>query len=281
MLATCWIGHIINNAGASLFTDLITDSERNVQDVAMSYTATERWIGAHELRKKILDCKEAPLDARLHGVVALEDRIKVAASWVLHFFAGEKLYQKIGTGQDFTETALKFRDAFDETHKFFQSDTQTETKDRLEKEIKELEARGFPFLLAKEMAYSNHWPKAFPIAYLVEKLGKSTKETADAYLRCGQATGMQDILAKISVQSSIDKWEAQALKSLFVSLRRTNLLLTEKALGIGILETLKREPALTQVGKEISKLNANPSETVPVPLLVVMAEKLHKAVARL
>ncbi len=282
LLGTVWIGHIINDAGASIFTDLITDSERSVQDVAFAYTATENWMDANILKQRILSCKEASLEARLHGLVALENSIKVTASWVLHFFAGETLYERIGDGQNFKPGAEKFRKAFDDINNYLQSDpASASTRQRLAKDVTRLEGLGFEGNLAKEMAYSVHWPKAFPIAYLAEKASKSTKETTDAYIRCGQATGMQDILAKISVQSSVDRWEAQALKSLFTSLRRTNLLLTEKALGIGVKETLNREPALTQIGMEISRLHANPSDPVPISLLVVMAEKLHKAVARL
>ena len=56
---------------------------------------------------------------------------------------------------------------------------------------------------------------------------------------------------------------------------------TEMAMKIGVDETLKREPALNAMGAEISRLHANPLEPVPISSLVVMAEKLHKAVARL
>jgi hypothetical protein len=92
---------------------------------------------------------------------------------------------------------------------------------------------------------------------------------------------MHGILSRVANQPSADHWEAQALKSLRASLRRTLLLLTEKALAIGVDEVLKREPSLTQVGEEIARLHANPSDAVPVSLLVVMGEKLHKAVTRL
>ena len=86
---------------------------------------------------------------------------------------------------------------------------------------------------------------------------------------------------KISVQPSVDRFEAQALKSLFASLRRTNLVLTEKVLKVGVEKAIKKEPALQEIGIEVSKLTGPASERVPIPLLVVMAEKLHKAVERI
>ena len=166
-------------------------------------------------------------------------------------------------------------------YKFFTVDKSNANLVKLNQDIKRIEEQGFTVELAKEIALSVHWPKVFPIAFVAEKLAKPIEDTIKTYLLCGQATGMQEILAKISVQSSLDKWEAQALKSLFTSLRRTNLLLTEMAMKIGVDETLKREPALNAMGAEISRLHANPLEPVPISSLVVMAEKLHKAVARL
>ena len=49
ILATVWIGNIINQAGPTFFTDLISDTERNVQDIAFAYTACERWFNANEI----------------------------------------------------------------------------------------------------------------------------------------------------------------------------------------------------------------------------------------
>ena len=281
LFATVWVGHIINDAGASLFTDLMTDSERSAVDVAFAYTAAEQWMNALELKQRIMACDQVPLEARLKNIVTLEYKIKVSASWILHFFPGEILYEKIGNGQNFKVRAAEYRKVFDGMYKFFTIDKSNANLVKLNQDIKRIEEQGFTVELAKEIALSVHWPKVFPIAFVAEKLAKPIEDTIKTYLLCGQATGMQEILAKISVQSSLDKWEAQALKSLFTSLRRTNLLLTEMAMKIGVDETLKREPALNAMGAEISRLHANPLEPVPISSLVVMAEKLHKAVARL
>ena len=140
---------------------------------------------------------------------------------------------------------------------------------------------GFTKDVAAKISASAHWAKALPVLFVAEKSKRSTAETADAYLQCGTATGMQQILAKISVQPSVDRFEAQALKSLFASLRRTNLVLTEKVLKVGVEKAIKKEPALQEIGIEVSKLTGPASERVPIPLLVVMAEKLHKAVERI
>ncbi len=282
LLATLWIGRIINYAGASIFTDLITDSERSIQDVAFAYTAAERWMNAQDLKTKIMSYDKAPLEAKFQGVVAIEEGIKGTASWILHFYPGEKLYEQIGDGQDFSSMAKKYDAAFEDILKNLNtySSPQIGTV-RMRKDIEKYEGMGLSNEIAKEIASSVHWSKVFPVAYLADKTKKSTEASAQAYLLCGKVTGMHGILSRIANQPSADHWEAQALRSLRASLRRTLLLLTERALAIGLDETLKREPSLTQVGEEIARLHANPSDPVPVSLLVVMGEKLHKAVTRL
>jgi glutamate dehydrogenase len=282
LLATIWIGRIINFGGASIFTDLVTDSERSVQDVAFAYTAAERWMNAQDLKRRIMANTQVSHEAKFQGIVAVEDGIKGAASWILHFYTGEKLYQQIGNGQDFSSMAKKFNTAFEDILKNLNncSSPQVGTL-RMANDIEKFEGLGLPHDIAQDIASSVHWSKVFPVEYLASKTGKSSVESAKAYLICGKVTGMHGILSRIANQPSADHWEAQALRSLRASLRRTLLLLTERALVVGVNEALKREPSLTQVGEEIARLHANPSDAVPVSLLVVMGEKLHKAVTRL
>ena len=282
LLATIWIGRIINYGGASIFTDLVMDSERSVQDVAFAYTAAERWMNAHDLKRKIMSFTKASLESKFQGIVAVEEGIKSAASWILHFLTGEKLYEKIGNGQDFSIMAKKYNSVFEDILKNLSaySSPQVGTL-HMSNDITKYEGFGFSSDIAREIACSAYWSKVFPAAYLAEKTGKSSDECAQAYLICGKVTGLHGILSRIAKQPSADLWEAQALRSLRASLRRTLLLLTERVLVVGVNEALKREPSLTQVGEEIARLHANPSDTVPVSLLVVMGEKLHKSVTRL
>lgn len=279
ILATVWIGNIINNAGPSLFTDLISDTERSVLDIAYAYTACERWFNAHELKKQILENKQVALSHRLSALVDVEQMIKVSASWALHFLAGKSLYEKIGDGQNFKAESVKYTKALGDIIKGIQQDPSAATQ--LKSYTDKFISQGFSKDISSKIASATHWAKVLPVVFVAEKNKRSTADTANAYLRCGIATGMQNILSKISVQSSVDKFEAQALKSLFASLRRTNLMLTEKALKTGVEQALKKEPALTEIGNEVAKLQVSSTDAVPISLLVVMAEKLHKAVARL
>lgn len=280
LLVTLWMGHTINDAGASIFTDLIMDSERSVQDVAFAYTATNGWMNGDDVKQRIMSCDEIPLTTRFRGLEAIEEGVKGATSWILQFFPGETLYERIGDGQDFNSTAKEYRAAFECVMEILLSDSSSVSAQLLIGDIKKYEKVKFPHDIAQEIAASTRWSIVFPVAHLANKTGKPAKEAAQAYLDCGQVTGMLGILSRTAVQSSADRWEVQALRSLRASLRRTLLLLSERVLEAGSNEALKRDPSISQVGTEIAKLHANPNDPVPISFLVVMGEKLHKAVTR-
>jgi len=140
---------------------------------------------------------------------------------------------------------------------------------------------GMPKELANEVAWASQYSKAFPVTELVTRTKRPVEEVARTYLYCGQNTGLADLLIRMSMQASTDRWEAQALRSLRASLRRTMLLLTEKAIAIGPEATLGRDTAFAQVSADVHRLHANPNDPVPVSMLVVIGERLHKAVMRL
>ena len=273
LLATIWIGYIINNAGASLFTDLINDTDRSVKDISFAYTAAERWMKAHELKKQIMESKNTSVEHRFNGFVAVEERIKNCASWMLHFYPGDALYKQIGTGQDFTVEAKNFTQILNEISKH----NAVSIKSNLEKNT----ASGFSKDVSLNLSLSNYWSDALAISNLTKSTKKSVSQCVEAYFKCGVATGMNNLMNRLSAQPAVDRFEAQAMKSLYASIRRTSLSLAEKATKGGVERILEKEPALSKIGTELNQSLASIDGPVPIPLLVVVNEKLHKAIERI
>jgi NAD-specific glutamate dehydrogenase len=142
-------------------------------------------------------------------------------------------------------------------------------------------AAGLPKDLAHGIAWASQYSKPFPVAELAARTRSPIEDVARSYLYVGQHTGLADLLIRMSMQASTDRWEAQALRSLRASLRRTMLLLTEKSVAAGPEATLARDPAFAHCAADVHRLHANPNDPVPVSMLVVIGERLHKAVMRL
>lgn len=279
LLATVWTNHLMEFAGATLFPDLASDSERGVADVAMAYAAVDGWLGAIDLRRRIL-AADVSAKARYRGIVMLEDGVKVAASWLLHFLVGEELYDRIGDGQDFEASGQPYREAMEAVRRLLPT-IGTFAQRRVEANEARLVSAGLPKDLAEGVAWASQFSKPFPVAELSARTRRPLDEVARAYLYCGQNTGLADLLIRMGMQASTDRWEAQALRSLRASLRRTTMLLTEKSLAAGPEATLARDPAFAHVAADVHRLHANPNDPVPVSMLVVIGERLHKAVMRL
>lgn len=279
LLATVWTNQLIQWTGATFFPDLASDSERGVADVAVAYTAVDGWLGAGDLRRRLL---AAPVSAtaKYRGIVMLEDGIKVAASWLLHFLVGEDLYDRLGDGQEFEATGRPYREAMAIVKRLLPS-IGVFAERRVRANEAKLVSVGLPQDLAHEVAWASQYSKAFPVAELASRRGWPMEDVARAYLYCGQNTGLADLLIRMGMQASMDRWEAQALRSLRASLRRTMLLLTEKSVVAGPEATLARDPAFAHCSADVHRLHANPNEPVPVSMLVVIGERLHKAVMRL
>ncbi len=279
LLATIWTNHLMEYTGATMFVDLASDCERGVADVATAYAAVDSWLGGIDLRKRVLSC-EAPATARYRAIVGLEDGIKVAASWLLHFCVGDTLAERVGDPQQIEKSGAPYREAMAVVRGLLPS-IGTFAMRRVDANEARLVTAGMPKELANEVAWASQYSKAFPVTELVTRTKRPVEEVARTYLYCGQNTGLADLLIRMSMQASTDRWEAQALRSLRASLRRTMLLLTEKAIAIGPEATLGRDTAFAQVSADVHRLHANPNDPVPVSMLVVIGERLHKAVMRL
>ncbi len=279
LLATVWTNHLTMFTGATMFPDLASDCERGVADVATAYAAVDGWLGAIDLRGRILAC-DAPAPARYRAVVMLEDGIKVAASWLLHFLVGEALQERVGDAQDFTKTGAPFRASMEVVKRLLPS-IGVFAKRRVDANEAVLVKAGVPSDLAHEVAWASQYSKAFPVTELAMRTKRPVEDVARSYLYVGQHTGLADLLIRMSMQASTDRWEAQALRSLRASLRRTMLLLTEKSVLAGPEVTLARDTAFAHCAADVHRLHANPNDPVPVSMLVVIGERLHKAVMRL
>ncbi|MFN6038273.1 MAG: hypothetical protein ACK452_07385, partial [Bacteroidota bacterium] len=273
LLATVWIGNIINNAGASLFTDLINDTGRTVKDIAFAYTASERWMRAHELKANIMGSKNVAVHLKFETFVSVEEKIKNCASWLLHFYPGDSLYKTIGNAQDFSVESKNYASVLNEICKHNSSDYKSYSENNI--------SNGFSKEISSQLASSNYWSDALAITNIIKSTKKNASVCIQAYFTSGKVTGMNSIMSILSAQSAVDRFEAQALKSLYASIRRTSLSLAEKATRGGIDKILKQEPALTQIGEEVNASLSTGQGTVSIPLLVVVNEKLHKAIQRL
>jgi NAD-specific glutamate dehydrogenase len=237
------------------------------------------WLGGNALRERILRA-EIPVPVKYQAIVTLEDGIRVAASWLLHFLLGGELYERIGDGRDSGAGGHPYREAMDIVKRLL-PDIGTFAYRRVQSGEATLVKAGLPKDIAADVAWASQYSKALPIAELAAKTQRPVEVVARAYLRCGQETGMADLLIRMAMQASTDRWEAQALRSLRASLRRTMLLLTEKSLAAGPEATLSRDPAFAQVSADVHRLHANPNDPVPVSMFIVIGERLHKAVMRL
>ncbi len=279
ILATVWTNHMSTYVGGVFFPEMLWDTERSVQDVAFAYTAIDGWLDAFSLRRKLLGMKEVPATARYEGLVALESGLREAASWLLHFLPGEQLFQRIGDGQDLYKAGEPYRAAWRSVVGALPTAASSAQR-RVDHDLEKLVKASLPTEVAREVALACQWAKVFPVCELARKTGRPTPEVAATYLSCGQQTGLNGLVLRIARQPSTDRWEAQALRSLRQGLLRTLYSLAEKSLEVGVDEVMRREPAFLAIGNDIARMQQQ-AAPVTISLLVVMSERLHKALVRL
>ncbi|MBI5367036.1 MAG: NAD-glutamate dehydrogenase [Planctomycetes bacterium] len=280
ILATVWTNRLVQFAGGAFFPDLMLDTERGAVDVALAYGAAEAWLDGAAQRSALLALsgKGAPAAAIYAGLVAVEDGLREATSWLLHFYPGAQLAERIGNVQELDRSAQAYRTARACVRKSL-AEAAPSAEQRIERETAALVKAQLPAGAAAEVAFATQWSKAFPVAELARRAGSDVCEVARTYLTCGQHTGLNALVLRIGRQVATDPYEAQALRSLRASLLRTLLALAEKALARGLEATLKREAAFAEVGVAVTRIKEK-NAPVSVPMLVVLGERLHKALAR-
>lgn len=279
ILATVWNNHMLTYAGGAFFPEMVWDSERSVADVATAYTAADGWLDAFHLRKRLLGLKKVPAAALFEGVITLEEGLREAAAWLLHFLPGDQLTQRIGDGQDLLKQGIPYRECWKALVQALPTAAPAAQR-RVENDMQALVKTSLPEDMAREVALSCQWAKVFPVYELARRKKRTDAEAANAYLTCGQVTGLNAIIFRIGRQPSTDPWEAQALRSLRQAMLRTLFSLADKSLDGGVDATLKKDPAFNSVGQDIQRLLAT-NAPVSISVMVVLAERLHKALVRL
>ncbi len=279
ILATVWNNHMHTYVGGTFFPEMLRDTERGVADVALAYSAVDGWLDAFSLRKRLLALGGVSVTAQYEGLVTLEEGLREASAWLLHFLPGDQLHQKIGDGQNLFDQGEPYREAWSAVVATLPNSAPYAQK-RVEKDMSALLGVSLPQEIAREIALSCQWAKVFPVHELARKCGSSVADVAHTYLACGQQTGLNGVIFRIGRQPSTDPWEAQALRSLRQALLRTLYSLAERCLEQGLESTMKREPAFQAVGEDIARLQATDAP-MPISVLVVLAERLHKALVRL
>ena len=291
ILATIRTSEIAEYAGITLFPDLVVEADRPAADVALAYTMASHWLGAEALREQISNSSEVKAEARYHAIITMEEGLREATSWLLHFLPGDLLWKraqilskwsKAGAPPQKIAGIPDYANALSALQELLPQFASRAWK-RVEQDAAKIQELGLPENLAREVGLTNQWSKVFPIAELGERTGRPIRDIARTYLALGQETRLNALILRIGRQPATDLWEALALRGLRASLLRILLEFVQKTLQARVesQEVLDRHPAFMSIAEEISRAQPNPEAPVAIAVLVVVAEKLRKAVDRL
>jgi glutamate dehydrogenase len=291
LLATLRTSQIMQYAGATFFPDLMMETNRSVSDVAIAYSLAVHWLGAHQLRHQVLSQSSVAADVRYQAIISIEESLREATSWLLHFLPGDLLWKRASSlGRprskrpdssskitsslsliDYSSALIALRD-------HLPSDA-TRAWRRVEADSSKLHDLGFSSSLASSIAFTNQWPKVFPIAELGERSRRPISDVSSIYLSLGQLTQLNALILRIGRQPASDIWEALALRSLRAALVRILFDFAAKLLSSRSLpqDILSRYPVFLSIAADISRAQPNPDAPVSVSALVVVSEKLRKA----
>lgn len=287
LLVTIRTSKIMEFAGATFFPDLIVETNRSVADVAIAYSTASHWLGADKLRAQVMAVEEVPAEHRYQSLITIEDNLREATSWLLHFLPGELLWKrgmllgKSGSTTGQLSVVVDYPNALSALRENL-SKAAVRAWQRVEQDAAKLQRLGLPEQLALEVGFTNQWPKVFPIAELGGRTKRSLSDVANVYLTLGQRTHLNALILRIGRQPALDIWEALALRSLRASLVRILFEFASKVLSSNVNpeEVLDSYPAFLTIAQEISRAQPNPNAPVAVSILVVVAEKLRKALDR-
>ncbi|MFY9222973.1 MAG: NAD-glutamate dehydrogenase domain-containing protein [Blastocatellia bacterium] len=301
LLATLRTNQIMAFAGSTFFPDLIMETNRSVSDVAIAYSLAAHWLGADKLRSQVFGAESVAADARYMAIIAIEDSLREATSWLLHFLPGELLWKRASalnrSHVASTRVVVRTSSRLDSTSKISNSLSVVEYDsalhslrevlpkaasnawNRVDIDFSKLQNLGFDSQLASDIAFTSQWPKVFPIAELCERSRMPVADVATTYLSLGQLTHLNALLLRISRQPAADSWEALALRSLRAALLRILQDFAAKLLSFRAQpeEVLSRYPVFMSIADDISRAQPNPEAAVSVSTLVVVSEKLRKA----
>ena len=291
LLATIRTNEIMTYTGSAFFPDLALETDRNVADIAVAYTIANHWLGAHALRASIT-AADVRADAKYAAFISIEDGLREATSWLLHFLPGELLWKRAtliakrtkgreGAPRGKPASRLEYGAALAALKEHLPGAAPNASR-RASQSESDLAALGLPAALAHEVGLSNQWAKVFPIAELADGTLRPMPEVAHAYLSLGQSTRLNALVLRVGRQTATDAWEALAVRGLRASLLGILFEFTSKVLQARMKpeEVLERYPEFLSVAEEISRAHPSPDKPVPVPVLVVVAEKLRKSLGR-
>jgi glutamate dehydrogenase len=291
LLATIRTNDIVTYTGSTFFPDLAAETDRSIADIAVAYTIASHWLSAGALRSTIANA-EVRAEAKYAAFIAIEDGLREATSWLLHFLPGDLLWKRAAL---VSKRARQLRDAprTKNQSKVEYAAALTALRARLPDDAPnawrrvvtseaDLVALGLPQPLAHEVGLTNQWAKVFAIAELAERTLRPADDVAHAYLSLGQSTRLNALVLRVGKQTATDAWEALAVRGLRASLLGILLEFSSKVLHARLqpAEVLERYPDFLAVANEISRAHPNPEKPVPVPVLVVVAEKLRKSLGR-
>jgi glutamate dehydrogenase len=241
LLATIRTNAIFKFAGSAFFPDLVIETDRSVSDVTVAYTIASHCLGAARLRKQLLDDLERDgrtqvtpslAEARHVAVIEVEDALREATSWLLHFLPENLLWSRAAlAGRPSRSTGRAAADrskaaspsqypAALEALQEYLPKAAPNAWQRVGREAARMQDLGLPEAMAKEVGLTNQWPKVFLIAELHERTKCPIPDVARVYLTLGQSTRLNAIILRIGRQPAADVWEALALRSLRASLLR-------------------------------------------------------------
>lgn len=295
ILATVRTNEIAQYAGATLFPDLVVETDRPATDVALAYTMASTWLGADALRQQIMDAPDLKAEARYQALIQIEEGLRESISWLLHFLPSDLLWSRAQglnrkakatdktdkKSKDKPKSGVDYSIALQALREQLPQSASRAWR-RVEQDTAKIQELGLPEALAREVGLTNQWSKVFPIAELGERTGRPLQDIARTYLTLGQETRLNALILRIGRQPATDAWEALALRGLRASLLRILLEFTQKSLEAKAdpSEVLSKHPAFLSIAKEISITQPNPEAPVAISVLVVVAEKLRKAIDR-
>lgn len=290
LLATLRTSQIMQFAGATFFPDLMMETNRSVSDVAIAYSLAVHWLGAHHLRDQVLSQLSVPAEIRYQAIISIEESLREATSWLLHFLPGDLLWKRASSlgrprskrpsDSKLTSTLslIDYSNALSSLRDHLPSDAIRAWR-RVEADSSKLQDLGFSPSVASSIAFTNQWPKVFPIAELGERSRRPISDVSSIYLSLGQLTQLNALILRIGRQPASDIWEALALRSLRAALVRILFDFAAKLLSSRSLpeDILSRYPVFLSIAADISRAQPNPDAPVSVSALVVVSEKLRKA----
>jgi glutamate dehydrogenase len=200
---------VVDAAGSTFFSELVTSSGASFSEVAAAWLATGK-LGPVRAVKDALGALDGaggvPVEARYEALLGLEAALESAAGFVL---AGRRRLVVAGRVEPETAATGLVTEVF---HALPHAISLTATALALERRRTALAGLGLPQDLASQAALAQLLPEALHIAELCATLGQPADAVATRYFSLGERSGLLELSGRIDAAEAIGPHASAALR---------------------------------------------------------------------